>query len=233
MALTVPKEIKEWRIYVGEFLGTFTFVFLSLALLVSNLFYTELGILAIALGVGFIYSALIFSTIHIAGGYLNPAVTFSLWLVQRISSLRAILLIFAQVVASFAAAYSLLFLFGKEVLEFNFGVPVLGANVAFSQALVLETILSAIFIFALFATMVDRNGPVSFGPLVLGILLVGETIVAFGVSGAVVNPARVVGALVISKSFDSLIIYSVGPTTGALLGIVYEYLFLKKSIKGR
>ena len=220
--------IKDWRSYIAEFLGTFVFVFISCGVVLSDIFYGDVGKLAIALTSGFSYSALVFGTVHLSRGFLNPAVTIALWLAQKLEGTKAVFYILVQLLASLVAAASLFYLFGQNSLNVGLGGPILGINVSAQVAVLIEAVGTAILTFMVFATMVDRGGPVSFGPLVLGLSVTALTVFALPITGAAFNPARAIGPALLSNNLDSLAIYLVGPAAGALFGIIYEFLFLKK-----
>lgn len=220
-----------WRAYVAEFLGTFVFVFVASGSVLTNIFFGDVGVLAQALAAGLVLGAMIFATAAISGGHLNPAVTFSFWLSGKISAVNAVFYIASQVLASFAAGGALLYIFGDRAASFNLGAPILGADVGIQVALILEAVLTAALVFAVFATVVDRRGPVSFGPLVIGLVVVGGGIFAGPITGAALNPARAIGPAVISGSFTNLPIWILGPLAGSLFGLVYEFLFLRKTSK--
>ena len=219
----------SWRAYLAEFLGTFILVLVSSWVVLARFLYPDINNLEIALAIGFSYAALIFATIHLSGGFLNPALTLALWLSQKLSGTKTVFFIIFQVLASFAAGGVLLLIFGANALQFGLGGPVLGINVSLQVAVLTEALMTAGLVFVTFATMVDRGGPVSFGPLVLGLILVGETIAALPISGAAFNPARAIGPAVLAKSVDSLAVWIIGPLLGSLVGVVYSLLFLKKS----
>ncbi|MBI2598946.1 aquaporin [Candidatus Curtissbacteria bacterium] len=222
-----------WRAYAAEFLGTFVFVFVASGAVLSNIFFGDVGVLAQSLAAGLALGAMIFMTAAISGGHLNPAVTLSLWLTRKISAINAVFYIVSQVVASFAAGAVLLYVFGDRALGFSLGAPILGADVALAAALVLEAVLTAALVFAVFATTIDKRGPVSFGPLVIGLVVVVAGIFAGPITGAALNPARVIGPAVVSQNFTNLPIWILGPALGSLFGIVYEFLFLRKGTKGK
>lgn len=226
--LPVFNFVYDWRKYLAEFLGTFAFVFIASCAVLTNIFYAELGAVGVGLIIGFSYAALLYATNHIGGGYLNPAVTLALWLGQRIGGLQALFFLVVQVLAGFAAAGLLVVIFGQGALEFSLGGPTLGVNVTPAAALIVEAAISAILVFVVFATAVDRAGPISFSPLALGLVLAAASIFSWPISGAGINPARVIGLLVVSKSFSNLAIWIVGPLCGSLVGLVYEFAFLKK-----
>jgi len=220
-----------WRAYVAEFLGTFFFVLIANWVVLAASLYGGISALEVALAVGFSYLALLFATIHTAGGFLNPAVTISLWLAKKISGSRACFFLIAQILASFLAAETLFILFGQNAVQFHFGQPAFGLGVSAQTALIAESLLTGGLIFAVFGTVVDRNGPGSFGPLVVGLYLAAATIIAGPISGAVFNPARVFGPSLLSYDSANLVVFVVASLVGSLFGPVYEFVFLQKSKK--
>ncbi len=220
-----------WRSYVAEFIGTFFFVLIANWIVLSAALYGNVNSIEISLAVGFSYLALLFATVHIAGGFLNPAITLSLWLAKKISGSRACFFLVAQILASFLAAEVLFVLFGQNAVQFHFGQPSFGLGVSSQTAFIAEAVLSAGLVFLVFGTMVDRNGPVSFGPLVMGLYIVAVSIVAAPISGAVLNPARVIGPSLLSHESANLVIFVVASLVGSLFGPVYEFVFLQKSKK--
>ena len=224
---TVKSWFLPWRAYVAEFLGTFVFVFLTCAAVLANELTVDIGTVGIALTAGFSYAAAVFATVSISGGNLNPAVSVGLWLAGKIASSVLVFYVAAQILASILAAWLLYLIFGDSGLKFFLGAPALGNDVTLTTALIVEAVASAILIFVYFATLVDKRGPVSFGPLVLGLVITAATIFAFSISGAAFNPARAVGPALILRSYDFLVIYAVGPLIGSLFAIIYDFLFLK------
>lgn len=220
-----------WRVYIAEFLGTFVFVLVASGAALTNIFYGDLGNLGVAMATGLVLTAMMYSTVHISGSHLNPAVTLALWLAQKISGTLAIFYILSQVLASLAAAGAILYIFGDDGRHFSLGGPVLGEGITQGLALLVEAIFTAILVFAFFATMVDRRGPTSFGPLVVGLVVFAASVVAVSLSGAGFNPARALGPLLVANSPAGLGIWIVGPAVGSLAGVVYDWLFLRKGRK--
>ena len=232
MASNILKEITSlWRVAAAEFIGTFVFTFVSLSLVLVNAINAEIGVLAIALGSGLAYMAMVFATVHISGGHLNPAITLALWFTKRVGALAATIYICAQILAGFVAALCAFFVFSEKSLDSSLGATVLGSGVSLQSAVGLEAILTAVLIFTYFSCMVDRRGPLSFGPLVLGVTMIVGLLIALPTTGASLNPARVIGAAVITGSYNELVVWLIGPLAGSLFGFVYEYVFLKKSSK--
>lgn len=220
--------VSPWRAYLAEFLGTFVFVFISCGAVLSYIFYGEIGVVGAAVATGLAYCAMMYATVHISGGHINPAITLASWLAQKTSGATAVFYVCAQIVAGIAAAGLLVYIFGQEAGEFSLGGPTVFSDIETSRALIVEVALAATVVFAYFATMVDRRGPTSFGPLVMGLMISAATLMALPISGASLNPARAVGPAVVSQVYDSLAVAVVGPLTGSLVGIIYDWLFLKK-----
>ena len=227
----IKSAFSDWRGYFAEFLGTFVFVFVVNGAVIVNYLYGDIKTVGLALTIGFSYAVLLFATAYRSQGYLNPAVTIALWLVKRISAVDTFFYIVMQVLASFAAAGLLLLIFSENAKEISLGGPIIGVNVQMSIAVLVEAILTAGLIYAVFATMIDRHGPVSFGPLVIGLFTVASAIVAIPVSGAAFNPVRAIGPGVLSSSTSNLAVWIIGPLSGSLFALVYEFVFLRKGKK--
>jgi glycerol uptake facilitator-like aquaporin len=233
--VAIIKFLKEWwgqwRAFLAEFLATLIFVFVASCAVLSNQIYGQIGIVGVALAIGFSYGALVFASSHLSGGFLNPALTLALWLAGRMSHAKTVTLIFVQVAASFAAIGLISLVFGSGASRLFYGAPTLGVGVDAANALGLEAILVAALVFVLFACAVDRGGPVSFSALALGLFVTGATLVALPISGAGLNPVRAIGPLVLSKSYGSLAVWLVGPLAGSLISILYEFAFLRRGKK--
>lgn len=221
----------HWRAYLLEFLGTFVIVFITCGAILVNNIYGDIGTVGIAFVFGLSYMAMMSATVHVSGGHLNPVVTLALWLARKISTMTFIFYLLFQILAGFAAGGLLLYIFGEQGSKFYLGGPVLGFGMTQQIALVIEATLAAILVFAYFATVVDRRGPVSFAPLVVGLVVVAESVFASQLTGAAINPARAIGPLVISRSYSDLVVFVLAGSLGSVIGVVYDLLFLKTKKK--
>lgn len=219
-----------WRAYLAEFLGTFVFVLLANGAILTNNFY-EVGNLGVALATGLAIAAAVFATVHLSGAHLNPAVTLAMWLTKKVTGTVAGAYIIGQVLGGAAASGLLLLIFGQGISELGFGVLALGIGISQQMGIMVEAIFTAILILTVFATMVDRRGPISFGPLAVGLVVTAAGIVAGPLTGAILNPARVVGPALISQTWENLPVWIVGPALGSFAGILYDFLFLRKTRK--
>lgn len=217
----------NWRAYVAEFLGTFVFILVSVGATLAELFFGEIGLLGVALAAGFSYAAMVFATVSISGGHLNPAISLSLWFSKKLAPLDLIFYSLAQFLAGFAAVLTLSYIFSASAGDFAQGLT-LGEGITLQKIVVTEAIFSAILVFVYFATMVARRTAVSFGPIALGFVMIFAILVAGPVSGGVVNPAKALAPAVISGSYGGLLAWIVGPYVGSLFCLVYEFLFSRK-----
>lgn len=234
--------ISPWRSYLAEFLGTYIFVLLasSAAIVAADVGNVQILLTSVAIGMGLIVA--MYTTVHLSGAHLNPAVTLAIWLAQKISSTLAFFYITSQILASFAAALTVWAVFGQRVVESGLGGPTIGEEVSLPTALSIEAIATSILVFVYFATMVDRKGPASpaslggpasFGPLVVGLAVLVLAIIALPISGAALNPARAVGPAVLANSYVGLLVWVTGPALGSLVGLLYDFVFLRRTAKNR
>ena len=223
--------VSGWRAYLAEFLGTFVVVFVICGTTLSNIFYGDFGVLGIALASGSAYAGMMFAMLKFSGAHFNPAVTLALWLAQKIKGSLAFFYILAQISAGFAAAGVLFWIFGSEAREFSLGGPVLGVGVSLQAAVVIEALLTAILVFVYFAMTVSRNSSASFSPIAVGAIYTISVFFAGSLTGGTINPAKVLGPLVISGSYNNIAIWIIGPAAGSIFGIVYDFLFLRKGKK--
>ncbi len=220
--------IDPWKEYVIEFVGVLLFVFLASSVVVSQSVFGEVHLLTTAIGMGLSYTCVLYGTNHISGGFLNPAVVISLWLVKRLSGVKTVFYLIAQFLGSVGGAVLVSVAFGQRAVMAAYGVPALGLGVGIESALVLEIILSAVFVFLVFAVCINKTAPGVFGPLVFGLFLTVATIISFPVSGASINVVRSFGPIVLSGEYSNLVAYLAGGLTGSFVGVFYEYAFLRR-----
>src|SRR5262249_44498691 len=72
---------RNLRPYVAEFLGTFVLVFVSAGIVLAAHLASDLplGPIGIAVAQGCVLAAALSATVNVSGGFLNPAVTITLW----------------------------------------------------------------------------------------------------------------------------------------------------------
>jgi glycerol uptake facilitator-like aquaporin len=232
---------KNARVYLVEMLGTFAFVLISAgAVCATHLGGLQPWSISIALATGFTYAGALAFTLPISGGYLNPCITFMLWVFKRLDGRKAVALILCQIVGAAVAGLLLrIVLPGREDIMnvTRLGTPHLNLT-TFGQSITptvllkgiaIELLLTFIVVLAMFALVLDPRSPRWGSRLVglwLGLILAAETMVAHGITGAAVNTARWIGpalaeltvpSLAGQSPFSDSAPYWIGTTAGALL----------------
>jgi aquaporin PIP len=101
-----------------------------------------------------------------------------------------------------------------------------------------ELVLTAIFVFIMFAAVDQTRGAHSahvpaLAPLAIGIVVFLCHLVAVPIDGCSVNPARSFGAAVVSRTWQHHWIFWIGPIVGgAAAGLLYESLAYRAPLFG-
>ena len=248
------------RSYVAELVGTFVLVLLTAGAVCASGIpalsgQPGFGRIGIALAAGLAWCVCLAFTLRHSDGYLNPAVTVTLWVFQRIDNKRAVGYIVAQLIGAAFAGLALRGLFFSNdqlLVETRLGTPHLsrtglGAEVidrvAVIQGIGIEAVLAFILVFAIFALIYDPRFRHKVGEpgyrlayLWLGLVVMVEVLVGYDLTGAALNPARWFGTVIWESTVQGIGEqhswmdhgpYWIGPILGALLaGMVYSYLIL-------
>jgi aquaporin TIP len=239
------------RACLAELIGTFAFVFFAAgsvcavrmpALSVQP--YTDLIVVALASGCA-LAVALTF-TLNVGGGYLNPAVTLTLWVFKRLEGALALGLVGAQILGAALAGGVLRLICGGDenwLSASHLGAPHLNREI-FGDGLPgllggvgIEMVFGFLYTFAILGTIIDRRAPRQ-GGLGAGLALAAIVLVGFHLTGAAANPVRWLGPVIweytsISlreRAFTDHAAYWMGPILGALFAsAIYIKLILPDS----
>ena len=193
------------------------------------------GYILTALAFGLVIVAMAYSVGNISGCHINPAVSLGVLLSGGMTGKEFVSYVIAQILGAFAGSGILAAVFslgGIEDMTGGFGANGLagvGGN-AFAGLLV-EIILTFVFVMAILGVTSKNAGHGSFGGLVIGLTLVLVHILGIGLTGTSVNPARSIGPAVVAAiagngaPLASLWVFIVGPMIGAALAaVVYKAL---------
>jgi aquaporin Z len=203
---------------VAEFVGTFTLIFIGVgAIAADQITGGKLGLTGIALAHGLAIAVMVSATAAVSGGHLNPAVTISLWFVQKIDSMNAIRYILAQCLGAILAALLIKGAIPDSVLtSIAMGTPSVGPGISVSMALLTECILTFFLVFVVYGTGVDTRAP-KCGGLFIGLTVTLDILMGGPISGAAMNPARYIGPALLGGGLQNWWIYFVGPISGGIL----------------
>ncbi len=223
--------------YLAECIGTATLVILGCgtAMLVGCDAAAGSGYLLTALAFGLTIVAMAYSIGNISGCHINPAVSLGVLLSGGMNVREFIGYVISQCVGALAGAGVLKAIFGLgNVTDMtgglgSNGLAGVGGNAV--AGLLVEIVLTFIFVIAILGVTSKKANHGSFGGLVIGLTLVVVHILGIGLTGTSVNPARSIGpALFVALSgnaapMGALWVFIVGPMAGAALAaVVYKAL---------
>ena len=214
------------RKLVAEFVGTFALVFLAVGAAVTG--RVDLGGVGVALGFGLVLTFLVFAIGAVSGAHVNPAVTLAMMVGRKMPTNEGLSFMGVQVLGAIAGAFLLWVLVEQGVMD---QTQSLGANAygdatgGWQGALILETTLTALFVYVIL--MVTEKGvpPVGTG-LAIGAALTAVHLVGIPLTGTSVNPARSIGPAIFSSIYndttlplEQLWLFILAPLIGGLIAV--------------
>ncbi len=223
--------------YISEFIGTLVLTTLGCgtAMLVGCDAANGSGYLLTALAFGLSIVAMAYSIGNISGCHINPAVSIAVFMNGDLDAKDLIGYIVSQCLGALAGAALLAAIFGLgNVTDMTGGFGsngLAGVNGNVVAGLLVECLLTFIFVMTILGVTSKKASHGSFGGLVIGLSLTFVHIFGIGLTGTSVNPARSFGpALVAAMSGNTapigcLWVFILGPIVGAALAsCVYRYL---------
>jgi len=227
--------MNNYKKYIAESLGTLLLVFIGAGAVCANYSLKIAG----GQGAGYTWAIVVFSivvvavvyaTSYISGSHINPAVTISFLVTGRMNTVTAAFYIISQLLGAVIAGFFLRMLFPDAVSTVHLGTCTLGKGVEFWKALLIEAVMTFLFVFTIFATAVGRRTPGVLAGVAIGLVYLFGALVASSISGGALNPARVFGPAVASGHFDYHFVWWLGPVSGGLGAVfLYDKIFSGKT----
>ena len=223
--------------YLAECIGTMTLVVLGCgtAMLVGCDAANGSGYILTALAFGLTIVAMAYSIGNVSGCHINPAVSLAMVIRGDLSVKDFVGYVIAQCAGALigAALLSLIFKLGG-VADMTGGLGsngLAGVGGSAVAGLLVEIVLTYIFVTAILGVTSKQAGHGSFAGLVIGLTLVVVHILGIGLTGTSVNPARSFGPALMAafngntEPLAALWVFIVGPMVGsALAACVYKAL---------
>ena len=218
--------------YLAEAIGTCVLVVLGCgtAMLVGCDAVNGGGYILTALAFGLSIVAMAYSIGNISGCHINPAVSLGVLLSGGMDTMEFVYYVVAQCVGALVGSGILAAIFGMGgVVDQTGGLGtngLAGVNGSAVAGLLVEIVLTFIFVINILGVTSKRAKHGSFGGLVIGLTLTGVHILGIGLTGTSVNPARSFGPAVVAAltgntdPLGSLWVFIVGPLVGAALAAV-------------
>ena len=215
--------------YLAECIGTMTLVVLGCgtAMLVGCDAAAGGGYILTAFAFGLTIVAMAYSIGNISGCHINPAVSLAMVIRGDLSVKDFIGYLISQCAGALigAALLALIFKTGNVTdMTGGYGSNGLGGvNGSALAGLLVEIVLTFIFITAILGVTSSKAKHGSFAGLVIGLTLVVVHILGIGLTGTSVNPARSFGPALVAaisgnaEPLKALWVFIVGPFIGAAL----------------
>lgn len=196
----------------------------------------QLGMISFAFM--FAVVGVVYSIGHISGGHINPAVTLSLAVSGKFPWRDVPGYVAAQVVGALIGALGYFVTLGKAAaVAAGGGVTAYNpATMGFGRGTLIEAIGTAILVFVVFG-VIDHRAVPGWAPMAIGSAVFAIIIILGPATGAAINPARYVGAMVWQSAFGGSVhwsqapAYLIGEFAGGVLGGL-AYMFLSRTRTG-
>ena len=215
----------------AEVIGTFVLVFFGCATAILS--GGDYVAIALAFGLALLVGAYAFG--RVSGAHFNPAVTVGAAIAGRLAWRQTPIYIGSQLVGALLAGLTLFLLVhgfdGYDVSQDGLGQNSFGddgTGFAWWAALILETLLTAIFLWVILAVTDARNEHPALAPAAIGLALTLVHLASIAATGTSVNPARSIGVGVYAgtDALTDLWLFIVAPLLGgAVAGLTYPLLF--------
>ncbi len=222
---------------IAEFIGTCVLVTFGCgtAMLVGCDAANGGGYILTAFAFGLVIVAMAYSIGNISGCHINPAVSLGVLISGGMNAKEFCCYVISQILGGICGGGILAFIFKVGALTDKtggFGANGLaGVNGSILAGLLVEVVLTFVFVIAILGVTSSKAGHGSFGGLVIGLTLVLVHIFGIGLTGTSVNPARSIASAVIAacahnpEPIKVVWVFIVGPLVGAALAaLIYKFL---------
>ena len=221
---------------IAEFIGTFTLVLVGCgtAMLDGCDSASGCGYILTAFAFGLVIVGMAYTVGNVSGCHINPAVSLAVLISGRMSVTDFFLYLVSQVLGAICGSACLKIIFSLgQVKDMTGGLGsngLGGVNGNIVAGLLVEILLTFIFVLVILGVTDSKFSHGSFGGVVIGFSLVMVHILGIGLTGTSVNPARSIGPAIFAggDALASLWVFIVGPFVGAALAAVIYKIMAKK-----
>ncbi|MFE1749650.1 MIP/aquaporin family protein [Streptomyces anandii] len=227
---------------VAEMLGTAMLVFIGVGSVPATLIvngkapftFADLGMISLAFAT--VVIAMIYAIGHVSGCQINPAITLALAATRKIPWRDVPGYLAAQVVGAVLGALAIIGVLGRQAVTVGLGIASYGPQVGAGQAFFAEAVGTAVLAFVVFGA-IDRRSAGGFAGLAIGLAVFAVIMVVGPATSSAVNPARVVGPMLVGQLFNGTVhwsqlpVYVIGDVVGAVAaGFLYGALNARRGV---
>jgi MIP family channel proteins len=228
---TAPQDdiINTWVVpLVVEGIGIMALCFIGIGSIMAFSVADPSGLIGVALAHGLAIGLMVAAGGHISGGAYNPAVTLGLVIGGKLTPVKGVAYVVAQLVGAVIGALLIKASYPSLAVDtVNLGTPGVPKDLAVGRALIAEIVATFFLMYVIFGTAVDARGPKAIASLAIGLTITMDILAVGPISGAAMNPGRWFGPALVQGSWDNWWIYWVGPGIGATIAaILYTYIYL-------
>ena len=221
--------------FIAEFIGTCVLVTLGCGTAMLTGCEHWGGYVATALAFGLVIVGMAYCVGNISGCHINPAVSLAVFINGGITLKEFVGYICSQCLGALAGAGILAAIFGLGgVVDLTGGFGsngLAGVNGNIFAGLLVEVVLTFIFVLTILGVTSKKGNHGSFGGLIIGLTLVLVHLLGIGLTGTSVNPARSIGPAIVAAIAGNtspivcVWVFIVGPLVGAVIAaFVYKFL---------
>ena len=209
--------------YVAEAIGTFVLTFLGCGAAVSLGCAEEntAAVVGTAIAFGLSVVAMAYTIGGVSGCHINPAITLACFIDKRISAKDCCGYICGQLVGGIVAGACLAAIY---CCTSGLGANGIGAGChgSVTTALVVEAILTALFVLVVLGSTDSKVGAGNFAGLAIGLSLILIHLVGIHFTGTSVNPARSIGPALFAggEALANVWVFIVGPFIGSVIEVI-------------
>eukprot|EP00963_Diacronema_lutheri_P004156 scaffold316_cov352-Pavlova_lutheri.AAC.20 len=242
-----PHEVANplfWRAVLAEFFATGMLVYFIILTTVfradsaiqidaGSVLFPTTSATQTMLGIvyGFCVFVVVFWTAGISGGHVNPAVTAAVTITKKITLLRGVCYVIAQLGGAVCGSLIVKSLRTDVFNDVNGGANELSDGYGWQEALVAELMATALWTATVLATLDSERVKAvlhldALGAFAVGMAALVGYIATVPIDGASLNPARSFGPAVASTTWSDHWVFWAGPMAGSLAAaVIYEILF--------
>ncbi len=223
--------------YIAEFIGTAVLVICGCgtAMLVGCNSANGGGYILTALAFGLVIVGMAYCVGNISGCHINPAVSVGVLVSGGMKVKDFIGYVISQCLGALAGAGVLAAIFNlgnvKDMTGGYGSNGLSGVDGSAAAGILVEVVLTFIFVLTILGVTSKKAGHGSFGGLVIGLTLTLVHILGIGLTGTSVNPARSIGPAIVAAisgnttAIADVWVFIVGPIVGAVIAaVVYKFL---------
>src|SRR3954470_21327405 len=219
----------------AEVIGTALLVFIGVGSVPATLIVNgkapftmaDLGMISLAFAT--VVVATVYALGHVSGNHINPAVTLGLAVTGKFPWREVPGYIAAQLLGATIGALAIVGVLGPKAHEVGLGVASFNKSLGVGnvQGFCAEFVGTFILVFVIFG-VIHRKAPAGFAGVAIGLVVFAAIIPVAPATSAAINPARVVGPMLVLQAFGGVVHWAEMPvylaaelSAGVVAAIVY------------